>query len=501
MGDRNDRRTDAWTSEAELEALGGAATGEVTTALQQCASSAQLIADRARGRLDAEVDEHLAFLVKGTKRLQRMAEAFATYARNLSRPVRRARVPLNDVVDTALASRADKLAAVGGTIERADLPAVLGDARLIGLLVGELLDNALAQAGERPPRIRVEVREGRVRVSDNGPGIDPAASKRAIAPFSTLGSGQDGEHVGLGLYLCQRIVACHGGRLRIDPGDGGEGTCVSFDLPPAPLARPARAPKAETDGGGKKILAAEDDDAVRHALSVILRRSGYVVVPARDGREAVRLWQEERPDLVIMDVQMPNMDGMDATRAIRTTERETGGRTPIVALTAHTGAAERERCLEAGMDAFIPKPFVAIDLLRRLRGHLKATPGVEADARPAPLLRPSAGADPVFDRMLALQLCGGDTNLLHQVARLYLRGCPTSMERIRAAVTTRNSVELAAAAHGLKGTAHSVGGRAASGAALELEKLGKSGDLAGAEAALAKLEAEVDRLAPVLEKL
>lgn len=498
MAGHGQRATDGWTIEAELEALGRAVSGEVQSALQECEASARLVAERTRGRLDADTDEHLEFLGAGLARLRRMAEAFAGYARDLSRPVRRERVSLNDLVDEERRRLAERLTEAGGKLERSDLPVVQGDARLVGLLLRELIENALEHRGDSPASIEVGARDGRIYVRDSGPGLGEALASRALEPFATLGGRSRGDHVGLGLYLCRRVVACHGGRLRLE-SRAGEGTLVSFDLP---LARSALAAREAPEGSAQTILAAEDDDAVRHALRVILGRSGFTVLEARNGVEAVERWAEASPDLVLMDVQMPTMDGMDATRAIRKQEKEKGcARTPIVALTAHTGAAERERCLEAGMDAFIPKPFVAIDLLRRLRSQLQGSPGGESEARPAPLLRPSAAGDPVFDRVLALQLCGGDASLLRQVVRLFLRGRQTSMERIRAAVDAGAATELASAAHGLKGTVHSVGGRAASTAAAALEKMGKSGDLTGSRAALDLLEREIERLGPVLERV
>ena len=125
---------------------------------------------------------------------------------------------------------------------------------------------------------------------------------------------------------------------------------------PRPLAA---YPAADAQHPCLHILLAEDN-AVNQKLAVrLLEKHGHAVVVAKNGKEALTAWQRERFDLILMDVQMPEMDGFEATAAIREVERFKGGHTPVVAMTAHAMAEDRQRCLEAGMDAYLSKPIQA----------------------------------------------------------------------------------------------------------------------------------------------
>jgi two-component system sensor histidine kinase/response regulator len=123
------------------------------------------------------------------------------------------------------------------------------------------------------------------------------------------------------------------------------------------------------------ILIADDDSNNRILVMNILKRSGYQVIIARDGREAVELFSTGAPDLILMDVQMPNLSGLDAAAEIRKRESPSGRRIPIIALTARAMAGDRERCLAAGMDDFLSKPVRANDLLAKISNF--TAPAVE----------------------------------------------------------------------------------------------------------------------------
>jgi CheY-like chemotaxis protein len=120
---------------------------------------------------------------------------------------------------------------------------------------------------------------------------------------------------------------------------------------------------AATAGKGKRVLLAEDDQIVKHLLANMLTRADYQVETAEDGRQAVEMWQGGTYDLVLMDVEMPRMNGFQAAAAIRGYEAERGGYTPIIAMTGHAHRGDAEICLAAGMDAYIAKP---IDFLQSL---------------------------------------------------------------------------------------------------------------------------------------
>ncbi|HSB69367.1 MAG TPA: response regulator [Candidatus Methylomirabilis sp.] len=252
-----------------------------------------------------------------------------------------------------------------------------------------------------------------------------------------------------------------------------------------------------------RILVAEDN-VVNQRLAVrMLEKWGHQVVVASDGSEALAVL--ERPenhsiDLVLMDVQMPEMSGFEATAAIRRQEWRTGRHMPIIAMTAHSLKGDRERCLAAGMDGYISKPIQAQGLFDAVE-HLieRGTPAGPDAAELAPRHRPIP--DPLVNRAEALARAGGDAELLQETADLFLQELPTIMAAIRAALGTGNRAALAQAAHSLKGAVGLFGAKAAVAAARSIEAAARAGDLRGAEAACAALEAHLDRLRPAIASL
>jgi len=135
---------------------------------------------------------------------------------------------------------------------------------------------------------------------------------------------------------------------------------------PAGIRPPAKAGAEEEGREGLRILLAEDNQVNRRVVELLLEKNGHSIRSAVDGEEALAAYGEEIFDVVLMDVQMPVMDGFAATAAIRARERETGVRVPIIAMTAHAMTGDRERCLAAGMDDYVSKPIQVKDLLAAL---------------------------------------------------------------------------------------------------------------------------------------
>jgi len=151
---------------------------------------------------------------------------------------------------------------------------------------------------------------------------------------------------------------------------------AALGAPPAEAAVPS---ERHVRPSGLRVLVAEDNAASRRVVLSILERTGARVDLVRNGREAVDAFSRAAYDVVLMDIQMPEMDGFEATRRIRAHERDTGGHVPIVAITAHAMPGDRERCLAAGMDEYVTKPIRLADL-DRLLARLGHVPVAEAAA-------------------------------------------------------------------------------------------------------------------------
>ena len=239
-----------------------------------------------------------------------------------------------------------------------------------------------------------------------------------------------------------------------------------------------------------------EDNLVNQRLAVrLLEKHGYTVKVANNGREAVTALEREHFDLTLMDIQMPEMDGFEATAAIRERERRTGKHLPIIAMTAHAMQGDRERCLAAGMDAYISKPIQTTELFK-LIAELAPAPAKGA-APPAP----SALQSEAFDQAVALARVEGDWELLAELIELFADDCPRLLAEIEQAIAQGEGTALTRAAHALKGAASNFGAEIVVGLALRLEELGQAGQLAEANTLCPKLETEVARLNAALSGL
>jgi CheY-like chemotaxis protein len=213
------------------------------------------------------------------------------------------------------------------------------------------------------------------------------------------------------------------------------------------------------------------------------------VVIVTNGKEALDAVKERPFDLVLMDVQMPEMGGFEATRAIRTREKHTGGHLPIVAMTAHAMKGDRERCLEAGMDAYVSKPVQAEELAQVI-GE------VVADSAKRAFL--PDGANAAIDMPALMARLRGDIALLKELAELFLAEQVKIQASIDDAVARRDAAALQYAAHALKGAVGNFMAKDAFQAAQQLEELGRSGDLSEVDQVRARVDETVQKLKSAL---
>ena len=241
--------------------------------------------------------------------------------------------------------------------------------------------------------------------------------------------------------------------------------------------------------GTLHFLLAEDNEVNQEYAVEMLQRRGHTVVVANNGQEALAAWKTGTYDIVLMDVQMPQMDGYAATAAIRQIESANGRHTPIIALTAHVMKGDRERCLAAGMDAYVSKPLRPQELFAAIDGLL-------AGGKTAPTIAPASPETSLtaWNPATILAEVEGDRELLVKLIGRFLEQCPKVLSDIRSSVSQQNSVMLERSSHKLKGSVSHFGAPNAYEAARRLEEMGRDGDLAGAKEAAAVLETEICRL-------
>jgi signal transduction histidine kinase/CheY-like chemotaxis protein/HPt (histidine-containing phosphotransfer) domain-containing protein len=250
-----------------------------------------------------------------------------------------------------------------------------------------------------------------------------------------------------------------------------------------------------------RILLAEDNPVNQKLAIRLLEKRGHHVELANDGREALQLLDHGKFDLVLMDVQMPNLDGFEATAEIRKREAQTGEHIPILAMTAHAMKGDRERCLSAGMDGYVSKPIQPAELRAEIAALMAATPPQSGPppAEPAVAVTPANGQ--VFDQEEALRHVGGEMDLLQEIATVFLKESPRMVNELRDAVAARDAHRVNRAAHTLKGAVATLGAPAARDLAFQIEKLGANGELDEAASRLVEFDAVIGELRSSLEAL
>jgi len=285
----------------------------------------------------------------------------------------------------------------------ADVPeVVVGDPTRLRQVVVNLIGNAIkfTPQGEIALRVRREAGDAanvilHVEVSDTGIGVAPDRREAIFQAFTQADGTTTRKFggTGLGLTISARLVALMGGRIWMDGGPDG-GSVFHFTArfgvvaSRAEAARPTAAPVPATPVATARLrlLVAEDNAVNRKYIATLLQRLGHAVTLAEDGAQALVAWRAGDFQAVLMDVQMPVMDGLEAARAIRGEEAALGGHVPIIALTAHAMAADRERCLAAGMDGYVSKPIQPEALARAMARALADSAPDRGEPAAEPLL-------------------------------------------------------------------------------------------------------------------
>lgn len=275
-----------------------------------------------------------------------------------------------------------------------------------------------------------------------------------------------------------------------------------------PTTTESRSVVSAIERRGLRALLVEDN-LVNQKLAVrLLEKEHFFVSVAQNGKEALDALEKDSFDLILMDVQMPEMNGFEATARIRQAEQGTGRHVPIVAMTAHAMKGDRERCLQAGMDGYVSKPiqpkelFETIHQVTQLLQQARMSNGEEnKDGPPMKRDLTDPASSPALEVVRwdeALERVGGDADLLREVVQLFLETCPSQMAEVHSSLLRKDAAALQCAAHALKGSVSIFGAQAAFEAAKRLESLARAGNLAQAEQAWIDLDEAIQHLQPIL---
>ncbi|NLY00039.1 MAG: PAS domain S-box protein [Rhodopirellula sp.] len=331
-------------------------------------------------------------------------------------------------------------------------------------------------------------------VRDTGIGIPPAVQEHLFRPFTQADTSTARRFggTGLGLSISKSFVEMMDGRIWVE-SEPGKGSTFYFTVR-LPLAKELpsdfEAPVAVTTVASAqlRILLAEDNPANQKLAAYILQDRGHLLDIAEDGQQAIDLSEQNHYDVILMDVEMPGMNGLEAAAAIR--KREAGGpRVPIIAMTAHAMAGDRDRCLAHGMDGYLSKPIDAQEMIALIEGlAARGAPAVRASVAPTEPASPTSPA--VFDPKTALKRCTGSRDVLARMAQCFVAEVRNLIPQMRAASEKGDFAEAGRLAHRLKGTIVYLGSESAEKAAIALEKFHEGGEKAEAEEAVRALEHE-----------
>jgi PAS domain S-box-containing protein len=422
-----------------------------------------------------------------------------------------------DLVDFNLADQ------VGGTLKglavRADekglelacrvLPDVpetlIGDPKRLRQILLNLVDNAIKFTEQGEVVIRVEkISETqdkaclRFTVADTGIGIAAEKQQLVFEPFAQADGSTTRKYggTGLGLSITKHMVAMMGGEIWVE-SRLGEGTTVGFDAYFDLPTRLSTVPEAfqPSDARGFRVLVVDDNAINRKIVLRILEKRGHSVVLAGNGKEAVAALEQDTFDVVLMDVQMPEMDGFEATAHIRSSQSAVRNHDiPIIALTARAMKGDREECLRAGMDDYLSKPIQPEELLQAMERQVSASRGAEVQGSD----KAPSDKGHVFSWETLLERFDWEETLCNELLGIFLEDTPSQLGKLKQAVEAQDALLVEQYAHAIKGASANIGANALRGAAHEMERAGKDHDMGKAHFLVGKLEGRFEELREIL---
>jgi signal transduction histidine kinase/CheY-like chemotaxis protein len=396
---------------------------------------------------------------------------------------------------------------------------VAGDAPRLDRIFGNLLENTMrySPAGST---VTVGVKDDGAGVfafvDDEGPGLPPDLPVSQLFALFSKGKSHSGK-AGLGLYFCKITVERWGGTIGAENRSQG-GSRFWFRLPRAKtFSKEQVAPNPDADRAPAlaaspalpskslkrlRVLVTDDTEINRELVLELLKKRGHFVSSAADGLEALAALERTQFDVVLMDEEMPRMNGLEATCAIRKAEAATGRHVRIIGLTGNASYEDERRCLDAGMDAFMSKPVRMDKLYAAVESKGEAakqpTDAQSAQDSSAPVQATGAGTDGETAAAHLHRATGGNEKLQGSLIKTFLQDAPKTILLIQRAIANKDAQQLALTAHALKGSVSIFGAPKAVAIVRKLEAIGRSGDLVGADSQFRALESEFARLKPEL---
>ena len=346
---------------------------------------------------------------------------------------------------------------------------VLGDPYRLSQVMNNLIANAIkfTEAGAVTIETKLKQKTGNeVRIAfsvrDTGIGITESQMGLIFEPFMQAHVAITRTHggTGLGLSICRELITMMGGELKVE-SVSGKGSSFSFELPFAISSSKLNQSTVAQDLnyqslGNRYVLVAEDVELNQYLVRHIMESWGFTVEVVSNGREAVNKIQENNYDLVLMDIQMPEMDGMEATRVIRQLSDPVKAAIPIVALTANALKGDSEKYLAAGMNDFLPKPFNEQKLFLVISNNLKTsvketTPMSESNTTVI------GNQEKLYDLSMVQTIAGGDAGFVKKMVQLFIETVPPSMADIQKETDQQNWASVSKLAHKMKATIDSMG--------------------------------------------
>jgi signal transduction histidine kinase/CheY-like chemotaxis protein/HPt (histidine-containing phosphotransfer) domain-containing protein len=375
---------------------------------------------------------------------------------------------------------------------------VTGDPLRLRQIVANLLSNAIKFTEKGSVCVRQSIAPGVdgkinmvLEVVDTGSGIPADKVPLIFEKFTQADSSISRKYggTGLGLAITKRLVEMQGGQIRVE-SRVGRGSTFTVEIPfeIAPATAPAVEPRPREQAAvpaarGARLLLVEDNAVNQRVVQAMLRKKDYAIDVANNGQEALEKLEHaaEPYNLILMDVQMPVLDGLETTRAIR--RNANWNNLPIIAMTAHAMIGDRERCLQAGMNAYISKPVQQAGLIEVIEQYLASGTGQSAKSQASPV-----------ERVLTDKLMQQDRALLGEMLRLFMEVAPERLEKLETAAARGDAETLATEAKRIGAAAEHIASAGLSQCARSIGDAASRGDFGAVKADVEALRREIHSL-------